>query len=86
MTADAVTAQQQDGHVQSFRVVFRGKEKRSGAKPASLLDQVTANVRAFTSESGTSSHDGGTVFKYKAVRITLRSSAGGEVVAEFTRG
>jgi hypothetical protein len=85
VSADEVTARQQDGHVQSFRVVFRGKEKRAGAKPADLRAQVTANVRAFTGESGTTNHDGAMVFKFKDVTITLRSGQGREVVAEFTK-
>ena len=46
--ADEVTAKQQDGQVQSFRVVFRAKDKHGNAQPADLLAQVTANVRAFT--------------------------------------
>ena len=34
---------------------------------------------------GTSAPSGGTIFKYKAVTITLRAGPGHEVVAEFTR-
>lgn len=78
--ADEISAQQQDGQVQSFRVVFRPKEKSAG----NLLSRVTANVRAFTGNAGTKTSDA-TVFKYKGVMITLRSGTGHEVVAEFTR-
>ncbi|MDR3405350.1 MAG: hypothetical protein P4L99_22845 [Chthoniobacter sp.] len=83
--ADQVTAQQQNGHVQSFRVVFRTKDKHSGGKSVDLFTQVTANVRAFTGDAGTNVSSGTTVFKYKSVTITLRSGSGHEVVAEFTR-
>jgi len=85
VAADEVTAKQRDGQVQSFRVVFRGKDKHGNATLANLLARVTANVRAFTGDAGTSAPGGGTVFKYKAVTITLRSGSGQEVVAEFAR-
>jgi hypothetical protein len=84
IAADEVTARQQDGHVMSFRAVFRAKEKHPGGKSADLLRQLTANVRAFTGDTGTSGA-GGTVFKYKGVTITLRAGSGHDVVAEFTR-
>ncbi|EDY18903.1 hypothetical protein CfE428DRAFT_3561 [Chthoniobacter flavus Ellin428] len=80
IAADEITARQQDGQVQSFRVVFRPKEKSTG----NLLSRVAANVRAFTGNAGTKAGDT-TVFKYKGVTITLRSGAAHEVVAEFTR-
>jgi hypothetical protein len=80
--ADQVTARQQDGHVLSFQVVFR--PKRTGGASGDLLSRVTANVRAFTGESGVKA-SGAMVFKYKGVTITLRSGSGHEVVAEFTR-
>lgn len=80
--ADQVTARQQEGHVLSFQVVFRAK--RAGGAPTDLLSRVTANVRAFTGESGTKA-GGAMVFKYKGVTITLRSGSGHEVIAEFTR-
>ena len=82
--ADEITARQQDGQVQSFRVVFHPKEKHAGKGSLDLLSQLTANVRAFTGDSGAKA-GGATVFKYKGVTITLRSSSGHEVVAEFTR-
>lgn len=80
IAADEITAQQQDGQVKSFRVVFRPKEKHAG----NLFSQVTANVRAFTGEAGARTGSA-TVFKYKGIAITLRTGSGHEVVAEFTR-
>jgi hypothetical protein len=82
IAADEITAQQQDGQVQSFRVVFR--PKHTSVNSADLLNKVTANVRAFTGNAGTKAGTA-TVFKYKGVLITLRSGSGHEVVAEFTR-
>jgi hypothetical protein len=87
VAADEITAQQQDGRVQSFRVVFRASEKKKmPGKPADLSGQLKANMRAFTGEEGQESSAGLTTFKYKAVTITLRSVSGHEVVVEFKRG
>ncbi len=84
LVADEVTAERKGDQIQTIRVVFRPKEKRGG-KPADLLGQVTANVRAFTGDMGTSGSSAGTVFKYKAVTITLRADAGRGAILEFTR-
>jgi len=85
ITADQVTAQKHDGHVQSFRVVFRTKDKHAGGKPVDLSAQLKANIQAFTGESGIDHYAGYTTFKYKSVTITLRFVSSHEVVAEFTR-
>lgn len=85
VAADSVTAQQKDGQVESFRVLFRAGDKKSG-KPADLGEQLTANVRAFTGDSGTKLSGGGATFKYKTVTITLWSGSGRDVVVEFKRG
>ena len=85
VAADEITAQQKDGQVQSFRVVYRGGTRKAG-KAADLAAQVMTNVRAFTGDFGTADSGGGATFKYKAVTITLSSGPGHEVVVEFKRG
>jgi hypothetical protein len=84
ITADQVTAKLVDGQVQSFRVVFRAKDKRAGGKQADLPAQVRANVQAFTGERGLESDSGQITFQFKTVTITLYPSTR-EVVAEFKR-
>ena len=84
VAADEITAQQKNGRVQSFRVVFHAGDRKTG-KPADIAGQLSANLRAFTGDSGVQLAGGGAVFKYKAVTITLRPGSGREVVLEFTR-
>ena len=71
--------------MESFRVLFRAGDKKAG-KPADLEGQLTANVRAFTGDSGTKLSGGGATFKYKAVTITLWTGTGRDVLVEFKRG
>jgi hypothetical protein len=89
IAADEITAQKKDGRVQSFRVVFRTGAKKAGQVGRVDLEQVKANVRAFTGDSGTVASGGGAAFKYKSVTITLSSNPtqhGMDVVVEFKRG
>ncbi len=83
--ADEVTARLVDGHVQSFRVVFRAKDRRADGQRADLSAQVRGNVQAFTGDHGLDHYAGFTTFKYKTVALTLRYPSSREVVAEFTR-
>lgn len=84
--ADEVSALVRDGYVQSFRVVFRDKEKQPGANSKDLLGLVTSNIWAYTRDAGTNVAGGGKVFHHKRVTITLRANSPREVVVEFTHG
>jgi len=81
--ADEVTAKQQDGQVQSFRVVFRGKANRAGGKVVDVFGPLLANIRAFTGDSGIGQSQGFVTFFYKTVQITVFS--GDRVAVEFKR-
>jgi hypothetical protein len=82
--ADEITAEQKDGRVQNFRVVFRRQKSKSG-RMTETMERVTANVRAYTAVGAAWSGNRAT-FKYKAVNITLDPGPDGGVVVEFKRG
>lgn len=75
--ASEVTAQLKDDQVIKFNIVFN----KSSFKSASLIDQLTTNIRSFTGESGDAKKKS---FAHKNLNIQLKDGSNGEVIVTIS--
>ena len=75
--ASQVTVQIRDEKILQFNVVF----DKSSTKSASLIDQLTTNIRSFTGEKGDANKK---LYAHNKINIQLKDGANGSIVVTFS--